>query len=146
MNLKAQKRLASQILKSGKTRIRFDSTRLEDINEALTKDDIRALISTDAIKKNQKKGISRGRARRIKAQKLKGRRKGSGKRKGSAHSKTPKKRAWITKIRALRDELRKMRESGKLSATDYRRLYLQAKGNLFASRRHLHEQIERMKS
>ncbi len=146
MNFQAQRRLASQVLKAGKTRISFDPDRAEDIDEALTTDDIRALINTGAITKKQKKGISRGRTRKAKAQKLKGRQRGSGRRKGSANARTPKKKAWISKIRAIRDELKKMRESGELTSTNYRRLYLQAKGNLFQSRRHLRENIERMKS
>ena len=45
MQLKIQKRLASQILKSSQKRIVFDTTRLEDIKEAITKVDIKALIN-----------------------------------------------------------------------------------------------------
>jgi large subunit ribosomal protein L19e len=50
------------------------------------------------------------------------------------------------KIRAIRDELKKMREGKEITPTEYRVLYVQAKGNLFQSRRHLREQIERMRS
>jgi len=145
MNLSGQRRLAARLLKVGQTRVKFNPERIEDIDEALTKDDIRALISSGALVKKQKKGISRGRAREKKAQQKKGRRRGSGKRKGTVNARVPKKRAWISKIRAIRDELKKMRETGDLTASEYRRLYLQAKGNLFQSRRHLHEHIQRIK-
>ena len=42
--LNVQKRLAAQILKCGRNRVRFDPDRLEDIKEAITKTDIRSLI------------------------------------------------------------------------------------------------------
>ena len=145
MNLKSQKRLAASIMKVGKTRVKINPKRIEDVNEALTKDDVRALISDNAITKKPKQGISRGRVRLKNAQKKKGRRRGKGKREGTLKARTPKKRAWINKIRAIRDELKKMRAEASLTATEYRDLYLKAKGNLFQSRRHIHEYIERVK-
>jgi len=146
MNLSGKRRIAAAVLKSGATRVKFNPERLEDISEALTKDDIRSLIKSGAIIRIPKIGISRGRARLRQAQKLKGRHKGHGKRKGTSKARTPSKRRWINKIRAIRDELKKMRQAKDITPNEYRTLYLQAKGNLFQSRRHLREQIERMRS
>jgi large subunit ribosomal protein L19e len=146
MNLLGQRRLAAQVMKVGATRVKFNTERLEDVADALTKDDIRALVKSGAILKKPVTGISRGRARARKLQKLKGRHKGAGKRGGTAKARTPSKDRWMNKIRAIRDELKKMRQSKEINATEYRKLYRQAKGNLFQSRRHLKEQIERMRT
>jgi large subunit ribosomal protein L19e len=146
MNLTSQRRLAAQVMKIGATRVKFNVERLEDVSEALTRDDVRGLVKSGAIEERPKTGISRGRARLKKAQKLKGRHKGAGKRKGRMKARTPAKRAWISKIRAIRDELKNMRQAKEITAAEYRKLYVQAKGNLFQSRRHLKEQIERMRA
>jgi len=143
MNLSGQRRLAAGIMNVGLTRVKFNPERIEDISEALTRDDIRALIKSKAITKKPVSGVSRGRAKARKKQKLKGRQGGLGHRKGTAKARTPKKRAWINKIRAVRDELKKMREKEEIKPSEYRRFYNQAKGNLFLSRRHLREQIGR---
>lgn len=145
MNLKAQRRLAAQLLKIGETRVAFNPEKAGDVSEALTKDDIRSLIKSGAIWEKPKTGISRGRARLRKGQKLKGRHGGGGRRGGTAKARTPPKREWIGKIRAVRDELKKMRDGKEITPSQYRRYYSQAKGNLFQSRRHLREQIGRDK-
>ncbi|MFH1056038.1 MAG: 50S ribosomal protein L19e [Candidatus Altiarchaeota archaeon] len=145
MTFEGPRRLAGAIMKVGRTRVKFDPARLEEVSEALTKDDIRSLIKSGAIKKDPKRGISRGRARARKKQKLKGRSKGMGRRGGTAKARTPEKKKWMNKIRAIREELRMMREKKEITPTEYRKFYLQAKGNLFQSRRHLREQIGRVK-
>lgn len=63
MNLKKKKLLAQRALKTGKKRIAFSTSRLEEIKEAITKQDIRSLKEDGAIiiknikgrKKNPKK-------------------------------------------------------------------------------------------
>jgi large subunit ribosomal protein L19e len=145
MNLASQRKLAARIMKIGASRVRFNPEKLEEASEALTKDDIRGLVHSGAILKKPKKGISRGRIRHKKERKSKGRHKGMGSRKGTAKARTPAKRKWINKIRAVRDELKKMRSAKEITPTQYRSLYMRAKGNLFSSRRHLREQIERSK-
>jgi len=145
MNLSGQRKLAAGIMKVGLTRVKFDSERLEEVSEALTRDDVRALIKSGAIIRRPERGVSRGRARARDRQKLKGRGRGQGHRGGTAKARTPGKRRWMNKIRAVRDELRRMRDEKEVTPSEYRRLYVQAKGNLFLSRRHLKEQVERMR-
>jgi len=145
MNLRSQKRMAAELLKCGQNKVVFDPEKLEDISEAITREDIRILIKKSAIKKKQKTGISRGRIRKAKGQKKKGRGRGHGKRSGGKKARDPKKKKWTQKVRALRNELRKIKAEGLLDATTYRRLYRQASGNLFHGRRHLREHIERLK-
>lgn len=134
-----QRRMAAELMKCGIKRVwiadRTDA--LEKVAEAVTKDDIRELIRLNVIQKKQKKGVSRGRARAMAAQKKKGRRRGHGSRKGAAGARNPKKRAWINTIRPIRDELKKMRDDGTIDRSTYRRYYVRAKGGMFRSRAHL---------
>ena len=137
MKLTIQKRLASQALKCSEKRIVFDADRLDEIKEAITKTDIRALIKKEAIEKKPMKSISRGRARKKRIQKIKGRQKGIGSRKGKKTARTPKKRAWINKIRAQKNLLRLLKEKNIINKGTHRKLYSKAKGGFFRSRRHI---------
>lgn len=135
--LEMQRRLASELLKAGKNRIIFNKEMIDEIKEAITREDIRSLINRGAISVKPKKGVSRARAKKIHEQRGKGRRKGPGKRKGAKHARTPKKRAWINKIRPQRRFLRLLKEKGHVNNTQYRRLYRLAKAGFFRSKRHL---------
>jgi large subunit ribosomal protein L19e len=58
MNLKVQKRIAAEILKCSPKRVTFDTESLDEIKEAITKEDLRGLISSGAIAKKSAKGVS----------------------------------------------------------------------------------------
>lgn len=137
MKLKIQKRLAAQVLKCSEKRVKFDNDRLEDIKEAITKGDIRSLVNTKAIIKKPIKGTSKVRARKQKMQKLKGRRRGPGSRKGKSTARLPKKQAWMNKVRIQRQFIKLLREKGALDKTNYNKIYLKIKGGFFRSKRHI---------
>ena len=141
MDLTSQKRMASQILKCGYHRVWIDPARLEDVADAITRGDIRMAIRSGAIKKRPKKGISSARTNKTRLQKLKGRRKGHGKRKGAKYARKPKKEAWIQIIRPIRAKLKGYRDSGVIDKNVYRRYYRQAKGGSFKSKAHLDTQM-----
>ena len=107
MKFKIQKRLSARVLKSSKKKIWFDSNRLEEIKEAITKADIRSLIKDKAIKAKKTRGISRYRTRRVQEQKSKGR------------------------------FLKNLRDKNVIDKSSYRSLYMKSKGNFFRSKRHL---------
>ena len=69
MQLRIQKRLAAQILKSSEKNIWLDSNSLDEIKEAITKADVKSLIKDKAIRSKEKKGISGYRTRKRKEQK-----------------------------------------------------------------------------
>ena len=144
MDLKGQKRLAADILGVGVNRIKIDPEMLEEVSKAITREDIKYHISTGAISAKPEKGISRGRLHKRMEQKKKGRRRGPGHRSGTRGARMGKKEAWMRKIRAIRNELKKMRENKEIDTSEYRKFYRQAKGNLFHSRRHLREYIARV--
>src|SRR3989338_3414193 len=105
-----QRRIAANVLKAGLRRAKFDKKKLAEIKEAITREDIRKLIKEGAIYKIQKHGITKYRARKIKIQKSKGRRKGKGSRKGSKNSRLKRKRAWILSVRVQRKFLKELKE------------------------------------
>jgi len=142
MNLKNQRRVASQLLKCGVNRVWIDPNRAEDASDAITRADVRTLIASGAVKSKQKKGISRARTNYIKAQKAKGRRRGHGSRRGTKGARKPSKEVWIQTIRPIRKKLKQLRESGKIDASTYRKYYLKAKGGVFKSRPHLESHLK----
>ncbi|MFP4423707.1 MAG: 50S ribosomal protein L19e [Candidatus Woesearchaeota archaeon] len=137
MNLRNQKRLAAQLLKCSESNVVFDSSRLDEIKESITKIDLRNLIKSHGIWKATEVGPSRVRARKFAEQKRKGRRKGQGSRKGRNTARLPRKEDWMNRIRKQRALLKELREKGVLSAEEYRKLYNNAKGGFFRSLRHL---------
>jgi large subunit ribosomal protein L19e len=142
MNLSSQRKMAASLLKVGIGRVWLDEEHIEKISSAVTKDDIRKLIQEGKIKVKPIKGTSRYRARLRKNQKKKGRRKGHGKRKGKKGARTPQKKKWISTIRPIRSVLKELRDTGKLSTSDYRKLYALAKGGTFKSKAHLNAYIK----
>ena len=141
-DLKNQRRMAAQLLKCGVNRVWMDPDRINEIEKAVTKSDIRVLINGKAIKAKQKKGISKGRKRFVMRQKKKGRRKGAGSRKGAKYARLPKKEKWIKTIRPLRALLRQLRDEEKISRSVYRKYYRKAKGGEFRSRHHLKTHLQ----
>ncbi|MHA2392433.1 MAG: 50S ribosomal protein L19e [Promethearchaeota archaeon] len=142
MNLKPQKRMAAEILKCGENRVYFDPYLIEDISLAITREDIRNLIKQGVIQKKYKQGISKYRKNLQHERKKKGRGRGLGKRKGTKYARTPKKKAWMKKIRPIRRELKKLRERKLITPTNYRKLYRNAKGGMFASVAQLNRYIK----
>ena len=137
MQIKIQKRLAAQILKSSKNDIWLDSNRLDEIKDAITKADIKSLIKDKAIKSKKIRGISRYRTRKRKEQKRKGRRSGSGSIKGGMHARLSQKKRWMYHIRVQRAFLQNLRDKNIIDKSSYRLLYMKSKGGFFRSRRHI---------
>jgi len=133
LSLRNQRRLASQILKVGTNRVWIDPERLEDVEVAITREEIRKLIHEGAIKPTPKKGVSRVRARALHEKKKKGLRRGSGTREGSSGAKITKKQAWMQRIRVLRRTLREWKASRALTEGAYRQLYMTAGSGAFTS-------------
>ncbi|MEG3224030.1 MAG: 50S ribosomal protein L19e [Methanobacteriales archaeon Met13] len=137
MNLTTQKRLAAEILKIGVNRVWIDPDNLEEVSEAITREGVKKLIEDGSIKARPKQGISSYRSKKIAEQKSKGRRKGRGSIKGAKGARNPKKKAWMTTIRALRTDLKDMRDNREINRTTYRKLYRMAKGGAFRSKSYM---------
>ncbi len=137
MNVSSHKKIASKIMKVGTHRVWIDPTRLSQVSDALTREDLRTLISEGVISVHQKKGTSRHRARERHIKRTKGHRRGYGNRRGTKNARLPAKRRWINLVRPMRELIRHLRDVGKLTPTDYRYLYRHIKGNMFRNKAHL---------
>jgi len=71
VNLKAKKHLVARMYKVGVNRVQFDSDHLDDIADAITRENIRSLFTANTIKIKPIVGTSRGRAKVKKIQKKK---------------------------------------------------------------------------
>jgi large subunit ribosomal protein L19e len=132
-DLKAQKRLAADILGVGENRVRFDPDAQSEIADAITRDDVRELVADGTIEAKDAKGNSRGQARERQEKRAYGHQKGHGSRKGRSGGRQDDKRDWQSRIRAQRRELRELRDAGEIDRTQYRELYDQASGGEFDS-------------
>lgn len=137
MQLKLQKRLAATLLDCSHKRVIFDTSKLSQIKESITKEDIRGLIHNGTIREKAVKGVSRFRAKARHSQRLKGRQHGAGRKKGKASARAPDKQVWMARIRLQRVFLKALRESKHISGTTFRTLYMKAKGGYFRSKRHI---------
>ncbi|HJL54354.1 MAG: 50S ribosomal protein L19e [Candidatus Thalassarchaeaceae archaeon] len=148
MMITNQKRMAAEILSKregrivGIHRIWVNPDYLDEVTDAVQKEDVRNLIDDGIIVAKPIVGISRSRARKASQQKSKGRRKGQGSRSGSANSRSPRKQRWMTRIRAQRRALKELRDQGSLTPSQYRHFYLKAKGGSYRSIAHMRSNIE----
>ncbi|MFQ6068112.1 MAG: 50S ribosomal protein L19e [Candidatus Bathyarchaeia archaeon] len=139
MSLKSQRRLAAEILKVGQNRVWIDPERIDDVEVAITREEIRKLIHERAIQRIPEKGVSRSRARVLHMKKKKGLRKGPGKR---SKPKASKKEIWMKKIRALRRRLRELKEKRVITKSTYRQFYKMAGSGVFESIAELERRIK----
>jgi large subunit ribosomal protein L19e len=142
MSLKNQKRIAASVLNCSPHRVRFDTSRLGDIKEAITKSDLRGLVAEGAIRKNPITGVSRGRARALADKKRRGQRRGPGSRKGTATARQSKKITWINKIRSQRKLIAWLIEKNYIDRSTYNLLYRRAAGGFFRNVRHIKLYLE----
>ncbi len=132
-DLSAQRRLAADVLDVGENRVWFDPDAQGEIAEAITREDIRELVTQGTVESKEAKSNSRGRARERDEKRAYGHRKGPGTRKGTAGARENRKDAWVSRIRAQRRRLKELREDGTLNRTQYRALYNKAGGGEFDS-------------
>lgn len=135
--MRNKKNLAGKVMKVSPHKVKFAEGALEDIKKAITRSDIRGLIAVKKIVKEGTNLHSRAGARKIAAQKKKGRRGGFGSRKGSKNSIVNKKTKWINRIRAQRELLKDLRDKSIISTQNYQMLCLKCKGGYFRNRRHI---------
>lgn len=132
-NLTSQRRIASRIMKVGKNRVWIDPKRADDVESAITREEVRKLVHEKVITASAIQGVSRGRAKVTQAKKRRGRRKGPGSKSGTPRAVITKKEAWMTKIRSQRKRLRELKANRTITESSYRELYMIAGSGRFAS-------------
>jgi len=126
MNLKKKKSLAVRTLNIGRERIVFLKSRLEDIKEALTKQDIRDLKKDGAILVKEVKG-----RRKVKKKKT---RRSTGNIKKKVNT---RKQDYVIMTRKLRRYVAEMKKQGKLSPEEIKDIRNKIRNKIFKSKAHL---------
>ncbi len=140
-DLSNQRRMAAEVLKCGLNRVWMDPQRLDEVEDCITRADIRTAVASGLIKAKPKNGTSKARIRYAAGQKASGKRKGPGSRKGTANARVRDKERWMATIRPIRDELKTLRADGRITPSVYRLYYRKAKGGIYTSRRHLRQHM-----
>ena len=132
MNLEKRKQLAAKVLGVGKNKIRFDSTKLAEIKEAITKQDIRDFYAEGIITIKDKGG-------RLVKERRKNRR-GAGKVKMKVWN---GKRNYIILVRKFRRYVKELKNQGKLNKEQYLGLRKRIKAKEFKDKAHLKEHTDK---
>jgi large subunit ribosomal protein L19e len=132
-DLKGQRRLAAQILKIGQNRVWINPERMDDVDGAITREEVRKLIHEKIIVSLPEKGVSRSRAKTIRGKKRLGRRSGEGSVTGAGYAKVTQKEAWMIRIRSLRRKLRELKASRVITEATYTQYYRMAGSGRFQS-------------
>ena len=133
MNLAKKKSLAARTLKVGKGRIVFVNSRLDEIKEAITKQDIRDLKKSGAILIKEIVG-------KKKVIKNKSRSPGNIKKKVNK-----RKQEYVIITRKLRRYLAELKDGGKISNEDFKKIRKKIRNREFRSKAHLKEYIGELK-
>ncbi|MFH1585425.1 MAG: 50S ribosomal protein L19e [archaeon] len=130
MNLGKKKQLAARTLKVGKERITFLKPRLEEIKEAITKQDIRDLKKDGAIIVKEPKG-------RLKNTKRKAKRST-----GNIRKKVNKrKQEYVKMTRKLRAYTKAMKDRGEITKEEADEIRKKIRNRIFKSKRNLRDYI-----
>ena len=144
VNLKAKKRLASRVMGVGVHRIKFDTDHLDDVADAITRENIRSLITANTITIKSFTGTSKGRAHRKKAQRNK-RGTTQGAKKGKKGARVGKKEVYVAKVRSLRRLLKTAKDRKDLTNPEFWILYKKVGGNTVRNKAHLRTLMEEIK-
>ncbi len=129
MNLGKKKKLAERTFKVGKDRIVFLKSGLEDIKDAITKQDMRDLQKMGVIiikKRKGRKKVGKGRKRTV----------------GNVRKRPKKRKQQYVKItRKLRGYVSELKKQGKISGEEARDLRKKIRNKSFRNKSHLKEHI-----
>jgi len=132
MKLDLKKKLAAKTLKVGLGRVKLDTERLDEIKEAITRQDIKDLVASGAISvkdvKGRKTNVKRKHRRRIGKIKIKV---------------NTRKQDYVKMTRKLRKYVVGMEREGKIdkeTKTDVRK---KIRNKVYKSKRHLKESLEK---
>ncbi|RME84451.1 MAG: hypothetical protein D6785_05535 [Planctomycetota bacterium] len=134
MNLRSKRELVARMEKVGKDRVRFVRARMEDIKEAITKQDLRELISSGAIIIKPVKG----RRKRVKRKN----RRGPGKIRKKINT---RKRDYVIMTRKLRAYSKAMKKQGVITREEYKEIRKKIRNRFFKSKANLKSYIENLR-
>jgi len=121
-----KKELAAKALKVGKDRIKFVRVRIDEIKDAITKQDIRDLVDSGAIIVKPIKGRRKNVKRRNK--------RGTGKIKKKVKK---RKQEYVKTTRKLRHYVKTLKTQGKINKEEEKSLRKEIRNRTFKSKSHL---------
>ena len=130
-NLNKRKMLAAKVLGVGLARVIFDNSRLEEIKEAITKQDIRDLYEAGAITLREIRGKRTYVPRTTK--------RGPGKIKKIVHD---RKGDYVKLTRKLRRYVKELHSQDKFDLIKYKQLRKMIKARAFKDKNHIRNHIE----
>ncbi len=128
MNLRSKKQLAANTFGVGKSRIMFVNERIEEIKEAITKQDMRNLLQDGAIIIKEVKGRSKNVGKKKK-------RKFSKRRKNV----NTRKKDYVILTRKLRKLISDRKKKGEINKEEEKKLRNRIRNKMFKSKAHLKE-------
>jgi large subunit ribosomal protein L19e len=142
MSIKFAKRAASSLLNRGYNSIRIKHESMKEASDALTKEDIRKLISSGVIYATKAKHNLSLKSKMLKKARAEGRRRGAGRRRGTANARSGRK--WEKKVRSQRMLIKELKSMKKIDTKVFNEFYSHIKGNEYATKAtvllHLREQ------
>lgn len=135
------RKIAAKVMDCGKNKVWIDPTELAKVAEGKTEEQVSKMVEDGLIVRRPDEGQSRGRVRQFRMERAKGRHRGLGRRRGTKNARFPEKKIWMLRIRAIRKDLKALREEGRIDRTTYRIVYLKAKAGCFKSRKMMKEYI-----
>jgi large subunit ribosomal protein L19e len=137
--LSTQRRLAANAMNVGINKVWFDPYRLNEIKEAITKEDVKALIKEKVINKKPTIGTKRRAGRSREIRKKRGRNRGKGKKKNLLHN---KKDEYMARIRKIRSYTAMLKRTGKIKPKREGELNRLAKAGLIRNIKNVTERIK----
>lgn len=133
MDLTKKKELAARALNIGKDRIIFNNSRLDEIKDAITKQDIKDLFNSKAIAIKEIKGRKTKKKRKTRI------------RQGHVRKKVlNKKREYIIFVRKLRKYLSSLKKQGAIKRENYLNLRKEIRARTIKSISQLKERIKEL--
>jgi len=130
MNLKKKKELIARTLGVGTARIFLDESRLGEIKEAITRQDIRDLKASGIVRIKEARGVKKNEKRKTK--------KRYGKKKMIVKT---RKENYMALTRKLRAQVKEMRAKGKITKEQYYDLRKKIRSSAFKSMTHFMENL-----
>ncbi len=127
-NLTSRRELAAKTFNVGKNKIFFENSRISEVKEAITKQDMRDLLADGAIRIRENSGRKQKPERRT--------RKGPGKIKMTIGT---RKTDYMILTRKFRRYVKELRNQGKLDKEKYYDLRKKIKSKMFKDKAHLKE-------
>lgn len=134
MNLRSKKALAARTFDVGKERIVFVNSRVNEIKEAITKQDIKDLKKDGAIIIKEVGGR--------KAVKKKSKKRGPGKIKKNV---SKRKQEYVIMTRKLRSHVGELKKKGKMSNEEFKAIRKKIRNREFRNKAHLKEHLDENK-